>query len=504
MAALRALTRAQEVAGRSGSSSTSPSHILAALLEDDAGEATAFLRQSGVDVVLLRSEMDAGPACVDQPPSPWRADAIEAIQRAREWAVRYSRFQQVGTLELLAALIDRPNEWPSALAKGDIRRWLADLEAQRAPATIPMDDDLAWRSAGPPETSELARILDANFNRAQEGLRVLEEYARFVLDRADLSESAKSARHRLAEIAHLFPRRHLLLARDTHHDVGTTLEERREVSRPSLASVAVANLRRSQEALRAIEEYVKVERADASRLAKSLRYELYSLERVFHFADAPPSQAAAVRLYWLCDPHSCKHELEWTLDEACQGGVAAIQLRQKNVSDRELLATARRLRAWTAERGVLFIVNDRPDLARIVRADGVHVGQDDLSIRDVRRVVGPEMLVGLSTHSLPQAQSALADGADMIGVGPVFPSATKSFESFPGLDLVREVSASIAIPAFAIGGIDISNAGLVVQAGLRRVAVGHAISSADDPREVARQFLSILADDGATSCASSP
>ena len=104
-------------------------------------------------------------------------------------------------------------------------------------------------------------------------------------------------------------------------------------------------------------------------------------------------------------------------------------------------------------RKTLFIINDRPDLAALARADGVHVGQEELSVKDARSIVGPETLVGVSTHSIEQARQAVLDGANYIGVGPTFPSGTKQFEQFPGVELLRAVAAEIRLPAFAIGGI---------------------------------------------------
>src|SRR4051794_10471359 len=105
-------------------------------------------------------------------------------------------------------------------------------------------------------------------------------------------------------------------------------------------------------------------------------------------------------------------------------------MREKDLPDRELLERARQLRQWTRQAGVLFIVNDRPDIARLVEADGVHLGQDDLPVREARRILGPDALVGVSTHNLEQVRQAILDGASYLGVGPTFPSKTKEFREF--------------------------------------------------------------------------
>ncbi|MCD4727007.1 MAG: thiamine phosphate synthase, partial [Pirellulales bacterium] len=169
-----------------------------------------------------------------------------------------------------------------------------------------------------------------------------------------------------------------------------------------------------------------------------------------------------------------------------------LQLRDKRLGDRELLARARLLVAATRGSGTLAIVNDRPDLTALAGTDGVHVGQEEVSVKDARRIVGPDALVGASTHSIEQARQAVLDGADYIGVGPVFPSDTKRFERYPGVDLLRAVTAEIRLPAFAIGGINRSNIAEVLAAGAARVAVGSAITSADDPPRAAEELATTI------------
>src|SRR5207237_9328533 len=129
--------------------------------------------------------------------------------------------------------------------------------------------------------------------------------------------------------------------------------------------------------------------------------------------------------------------------------------RDKRLADRELLARARQLRELTNGTSTLFIVNDRPDLARLSQADGVHVGQDELSVKDARSIVGLHALIGVSTHSIQHARPAVLDGANYIGVGPTFPSGTKSFARFTGVDLLQAVASEIRLPAFAIGGVSL-------------------------------------------------
>ncbi len=179
-------------------------------------------------------------------------------------------------------------------------------------------------------------------------------------------------------------------------------------------------------------------------------------------------------------------DLTWVVGEALAGGADLIQLREKdpNLSDRERLRRAREVRILTIQAGARLIVNDRPDLARLASADGVHLGQDDVSCRDARRIVGPSALIGISTHEPSQLDAALLAGASYLGVGPVFPSDTKSFDDhqLAGLRSVRHAAETTTLPWFAIGGINISNIDDVMEAGATRLAVSAAVVRAERPR----------------------
>ena len=276
--------------------------------------------------------------------------------------------------------------------------------------------------------------------------------------------------------------------------MGTTATAGGEYERASPAHVAVVNLKRLQESLRSLEEFVKVFGPDLGRELEALRYRAYTLERAVSLGSAGRDRLAAARLYVLLTKAQCGAALDWTIREAARGGADVFQLREKTLPDRELLACARDVRRWTREAGVLFVVNDRPDIARLCEADGVHLGQDDVTVKDARRVAGPDMLIGVSTHSIEQLRAAILDGADYVGIGPTFPSQTKAFDHFPGLDFVRAAVAETSLPAFALGGIGPANVGQVVAAGGRRVAVSGAICAADDPEQAARLLKAALSD----------
>jgi thiamine-phosphate pyrophosphorylase len=197
----------------------------------------------------------------------------------------------------------------------------------------------------------------------------------------------------------------------------------------------------------------------------------------------------AAHLYFVAD----RGGLERALDGALRGGADVVQLRDKTASDAEIVAAARWAAARCAAHGALFIVNDRPDLAATVSADGVHVGQDDMPVAEARAIVGDDAIVGLSTHSIAQADAGAASGADYIAVGPVHATPTKEGRPAIGLDPVRHASAHVgAVPWFAIGGIDPATVGAVVAAGARRAVVVRAIAHADDPEATTRQLRAAL------------
>lgn len=209
----------------------------------------------------------------------------------------------------------------------------------------------------------------------------------------------------------------------------------------------------------------------------------------------PKSQLSKCRLYLVTDQElSENHDTVKTVEEALKGGVEIVQLREYSLTDSELLAMARQVRILTKKHGALFIINNRPDIARLSEADGVHLGQDDLPLAEARKVMGEGKLVGVSTHGMDQARKAVAEGADYIGVGPVYPTQTKK-NVVPAvtLDYVQQVAkAGLNRPFFAIGGIKLHNLDEVLSAGARRVAVVTGIVKTLNVRKVAAEFKEVL------------
>jgi thiamine-phosphate pyrophosphorylase len=188
------------------------------------------------------------------------------------------------------------------------------------------------------------------------------------------------------------------------------------------------------------------------------------------------------RLYFVAD----RDGMQRALDAALAGGADLFQLRDKDASDDELLAAAETARERCRAAGALFVLNDRPDLAVACGADGVHVGQEDTPVARAREIVGNDVIVGLSTHSMKQAQAGCRSGADYIAVGPVHATPTKQGRPAIGVEPIRYAAAHVSVPWFAIGGIDTGTVGDVVRAGARRIVVVRALADADDPEATAR------------------
>ena len=344
------------------------------------------------------------------------------------------------------------------------------------------------------KTSTVFRILDANTNRAAEACRVIEDFCRFSLADKPLSESAKQIRHDIRAITNQLAERQqfpLLATRDTDQDVGTQIEVDEKLARCSVTDVVSANFSRLQESLRVLEEYSKILDSDSATIFESVRYETYQIQKtLFHLIRARELLGNCF-LCVLTDAADSAPALSDRISMLISAGVDMLQLRDKRLEDRELLERALLVRELTGNGPTIFVVNDRPDICMLANADGVHVGQGDLSVSAARRIVG-QKLVGVSTHSLVQAELAVRSGADYIGVGPMFASQTKRFDQLEGCQLLHHVMSQITLPAFAIGGINADNIESIVQNGGRRAAVSAGVLHADDPVSAARQIRQTL------------
>lgn len=345
----------------------------------------------------------------------------------------------------------------------------------------------------------LARIIDANANRAREAFRVLEDLARFALNDEGLSARLKNLRHGLREALASTPldAAQLLASRDTWSDVGTQISTPAEFQRAGLADLAAANAARAAEALRSLEEAAKAIHVEAAMALERLRYSLYTIEKDLRTALG----SGRARQWRLCvllsEGLCCGRSWEHVAKAAMAGGADCLQLREKSLDDAELLRRAESLvrLAHAASPRVDVVINDRVDIALLSGADGVHLGQGDLPIARAREMAGHRLLIGGSTSNIDEARAAARAGADSIGVGPMFATTTKQKDHIAGPAYLAEVVAdpiTTRLPHLAIGGISAANARELARFGCRGVAVSSAVCGADDPARVCREIIAAL------------
>jgi len=349
-------------------------------------------------------------------------------------------------------------------------------------------------------SNQIWRIIDANLNRVGEGLRLLEEITRLLLNDATLTQQLKTMRHELIRGDSSFQQQ-LLQSRDSESDVGMALEVPGEEKEKELPMVLVANSRRVQESLRTLEELAKVpgiaHKLDSDKF-KQARFALYTIEQKLLFKMLRQDKLKHLfGLYVIIDTQMLKGRSHLEVaGQVIRGGATTIQLRDKLQSKEKLLPIAEQLKTLCTEHNVLFIVNDYLDIALATDADGLHLGQDDLPITVARRLLPLDKIVGCSTTTVEQAVTAQSEGADYVAVGAIYPTSSKTSATTPakvvGLETLRQVRQAITLPLVAIGGITKDNASEVMAAGADSVAVISAVLGAKSPEEASRQIVDSL------------
>ncbi len=477
--------------------------LLLGLLSEPDCRAARMLAAVGVEPVTILDrwpELMSLPADDAMPPGErrWSASVEQCLAAAEQRFIDYPQPLELATEHVLLGILSTQNDasrWLCAqgldparaeieihkvyghrpgplvvdwsglqsLRLGSTPNESESAEPEQASAQCLSDDDVDSQSgegtveelsAGsfPDESLGALRAFDAAANRAAEGLRVVEDHVRFVLDDRHLTQLAKDLRHELTAAIARVPEADRLMARDTAADVGADLSTPAERHRSDAPSIAAAACKRAQQALRSLEEHAKLLAPAVAEQLESLRYRAYQLERVLGITRESRARLAAARLYVLLDGRGSLAEMSRLAETLVEAGVQVLQLRDKQLSDRDLLARARRLREITADSSTLLVINDRPDVAALVRADGVHVGQDELSVRDVRTLVRARMLVGVSTHSIEQARRSARMAPTTLALARRFlpaPSRSVSFRACSSLAPWRRKLACRRSPSAA-------------------------------------------------------
>ncbi|MEW5944780.1 MAG: thiamine phosphate synthase [bacterium] len=339
--------------------------------------------------------------------------------------------------------------------------------------------------------ARIYRVIDANLNRAVEGIRVIEDLARFASGDGALSAELRRLRHLLRAAPASLPggKNALLSARDSVSDPGrTTLPSAKK--KPS--DLLTANFNRVQEALRVLEETANCLSPSCSKKFAAARFTLYDLEKKTVLA---VSTGGAHRPSLPDPPFICvigaveDLDSDRRVESLIRGGAALLQLREKNATDRRVLNCAKRLSAAARKLGALAFVNDRLDIALAAGAHGVHLGAGDVPLRNARKISGGKLLFGVSTHSLTQALAAAKAAPDYISLGPIFPSPTKPGKKPLGVRALADVCGAVPVPVVAIGGVNDANVEDVFCAGAAGAAIISAVKRAENPRAFLEKTL---------------
>ncbi len=338
------------------------------------------------------------------------------------------------------------------------------------------------------EDFRIYQIIDANLDRAREGLRVLEDWARFGLGENDFVVKIKNFRQILGK-------NHLEVYKQSRNHIedqckGLTHQE--QIKRRTPEQIISSNSGRIQEALRVIEEFSRLHNHELSKIASEIRYEIYTLEiDLLKLSKFKNSQKILREndLYIITDQ---KENLLEIIEEILQAGVKIIQHRFKTGTDKDHLQEAIQIKNLCKKYNSLFIINDRVDIALASNADGIHLGQDDLDLKTARKLLGYSKIIGISANNKIDISNAIKEDCDYIGIGPVFETETKKNKKPIGIEMIKTLTKDLDIPWFAIGGIKQNNISLLKYNGFKKIALVSELMNSEDPKEKAIMILKEL------------
>lgn len=332
------------------------------------------------------------------------------------------------------------------------------------------------------------RTIDANFNRLREGLRVIEDIMRYELNATHVIQKLKELRHSVSVCDKAtFEQR--ILYRDAENDEGFDNIGENENIRENKKDILRANFLRAQEASRVLEELFKGD--DKSKLSpfmKDVRYSLYELEKEVYLS-LQNSKKFDLSLYLVTQSTLNAKPLHEVVEEAIKGGVTIVQLREKNFPDKDILEIAKPVVEVCNKYNIPVVVDDRVDLCLALNADGVHIGQDDLPASVVRKILGNDKIIGLSTSTLEEVKQAQDLPIDYIGFGALYSTPTKDKYEITGLKIIKEVLSISELPVVFIGGVTHETVKDVKEHGAPNIAVVRAIMEEEDPKDAAIRLL---------------
>ena len=339
-----------------------------------------------------------------------------------------------------------------------------------------------------PEDFRIFQIIDANLDRAREGLRVIEDWSRFGLGKEEYVKRIKNFRQILGK-------NHLTIykkSRNNIEDRSKGLTHLEQINRVTPEQIISSNSARVQEALRVIEEFCRFHNNSLSKIAAEIRYEIYTIEiELLNLSKRKNSEKIINEndLYVITDQNE---NLLEKIENILIAGVKIIQYRFKNGSDKDHLEKAILIKNLCKRYNSLFIINDRIDIALASDADGIHLGQDDLDLDTARKLLGHSKIIGISANNEIDISEGLKKGCDYIGIGPVFKTSTKKNKKPLGIEMIKILTKDLTIPWFAIGGINIKNISLLKESGFKKVALVSQLMNSEDPKQDAIIILKEL------------
>ena len=339
------------------------------------------------------------------------------------------------------------------------------------------------------EDLRIFQIIDANLDRAREGLRVLEDWARFGLGKNDCVIKIKNFRQILGK-------HHLEVYKQSRNyveDECKGLIHQEQKNRKTPEQIISSNSARVQEALRVIEEFSRHNNHELSKIASEIRYEIYALEINLLSLSKFNKAAEILKDNDLYVITSQKENLLEIIEDLLIAGVKIIQYRFKEGTDKDHLKEAIQIKNLCKKYNSLFIINDRIDIALASNADGIHLGQEDLDLKTARKLLGYSKIIGISANNQIDISNAIEEGCDYIGIGPVFETETKKNKKPLGIDNIKTLTKDLNIPWFAIGGVSKNNISHLKSNGFKKVALVSQLMNSECPKEDAIIILKELA-----------
>jgi len=343
-------------------------------------------------------------------------------------------------------------------------------------------------SVAPNKKLSVAQLIDANLDRAREGLRVVEDWCRYGIENKDIVIQLKDFRQQLGR-HHQYRYKQ---ARSITSDQGIGLQHPEQKTRVKPEQVVAANCARIQESLRVLEEFSRIDNPQLANDASNIRYKIYDLEVCIIKATIGFQRRKRLNSARICLITSSENENIPKINAALKAGVKMIQYRSKDSTDLENFRKASEISTLCKRNEALFIINDRIDIAIAVEADGVHLGQEDLPLKIARQMIGFNHLIGISTHSTKEIKNAQLSDADYLGVGPIYKTSSKPNLDPLGITYVEEAAKNATLPWFAIGGINSSNLKEILDAGAKKIAVVGAIMNSTSPKHASEKLLEMM------------